>query len=771
MWSELGIIPGLLLVVLTALFRSTVAAEAEHSAALKNVSSSLITESYLKASPSAVSTNPKEPQNTRLVKMKNPLSASEPVAKVSETRAEISTRTLANVEKASSSANLIESHPEIVVNASTMLVQISSSAIEQEASAIVTPYKRINIIHTLINVPQTHSVSVQTKSSLVKPDQQTGILKEGQMTRITIQPKIVSSIASFGIPEQSSVASAVRGKMNDTDGENEKREPDTVSTYLTESKMAIKSATPQILPSHGKTQKLNITVTIASQSYDTKVDSSLITKDHASHMSYTKIKVNAIYSVNKTVSEKLSIQVDAWTNTTVFLHPSPSLVTKQNRNSSNINVVLTKAARNMTKLIPPGNYTTVQHGIIKSSISFGYTTTMRINATKEKWPDKTVSKNDVFYTNTSKAMQTKVNVAATVNRTTIINNSSSLDLFSKTFNNETKNLKRLTTDRIIRPSSSLSLPSKAVINSTEEIQKPSSISVVTKIDISKVESFHSEVKPTTTSLFKFSTTQYSIPTRPTSAEEIQKPSSISVVTKIDVSKVESFHSEVKPTTTSLFKFNKTQYSTPTRPTSAATKLKEQQFLCTIKITSEVFKDEYITSVRAFRQKGREVAEEFDKVFKNMPEYLYTDVLRLFKGSLGCDVIIHTESVESQPVEKINDILHQAKNTKGGFGKFEVGDIDVKEKEPDVQGRDENDKSKTWGRMPLITISVLGGVCLVLFVIVISQCIQKRHYSHSLAGSNEIREYSPDIQLKYNDDSGYKDDERVPMTTFNQTDIY
>ena len=708
MWSELGI-TGLLLAVLTTLLRNaSVTAEAEHTVSLISISSSLITEPYLKSSPSAVSSNPKDLLNTRLVEMKKSLLASKQVVKVSETRAEISTRILPNVEKASSSVHLIQSHPEIAANTSTILVQ-ASTVINQEVSAIVMPYKKRNTIHTLINVPQTHSVSVQTKT-LTKPDQQTDIFKESQKTRATIQAKIiVSSIASSGMPEQSSVASVVRGKMNDTDGEDKKREPDAVSTLSPESKMAIKSATYQILPSHGKTQNLNVTVTIALQSYDTKLESSIITEDDVSNMSYTKIKASAIYSVNKAMSEKPSIQVNASSNRTVFLHPSPSLVTKQNRSLSNINMVFTKAALNMTELTLSGNHTTVQHSITEGSFLLGYNHTMRINSTKGKWPDKTVSKINVSYTNTSMAIETKVNVAATVNRLTIISNSSSLDIFSKTFNNETKNLTRLTTYRTISPSYG-------------EIQKPSSISVGTKIGVSKVESSHSEVKPTTTSLFTSSTTQYSI---------------------------------------------------PNRPTSAPINVKEQQFVCTIKITSEIFKDDYITSVRAFRRKSREVAEQFDQVFKNMPEYLYTDVLRFFKGSLGCDVIIHTESVESQPiqVEKIHDILHQAKNTEGGFGKFEVGDIDVKEKEPGVQGRDENDESKTWGRMPIIIISVLGGVCLVLLVIIISQCIQKRHYSHSLAESNEIREYSPDIQLKYNDDSVYKDDERVPMTTFNQTDIY
>ena len=632
MWSELTITHGLLLAVLTTLLLpNTIMAKAEHTTALTNVSSSVITEPYLKASPSAVSTYPKDLPSTKLIEMKKPLLASEAVAKVSETKVEITTRILPNVKK---------------------------------ASAITMPHKKRNTIHTLIIVPQTHSVSVQTKSALMQPGQQAGSLKEGEMTRTTIQPKVVSSIASFEIPGPSSVVSVVRGKMNDTVSENKM-----------ESKTAMKSATPEILPSHGKTRNLNIIVTIASQSYDTKLESSIVTEDDVSNMSYTKIKASAVYSVNKTVSDKLSIQLDASTNRTVFLHPSPSSVAKHNTSLSNINSVFTKAARNMTKLTPSGNYTTVQHSIIKDSFLLGYNHTMRINATNEKWPDRTSSKSDVFYPNTTKAMQTKVNVAATVYSTTIITSSSSLDLFSKTFNNETENLKRLKTYQTIRPSSSLSLPSKAVMNSTRGIQKPSSISVGTKIDVSKLESSHSEVKPTTTSLYTNSATQYSI---------------------------------------------------PSRPTSAPIKLKEQQFLCTIKITSEVFKDEYITSARAFRQKSREVAEQFDQVFKNMPEYLYTDVLRLFKGSLGCDVIIHTESVDSQPVQvkKINDILHQAKNTKGGFGKFEVGDIDVKEKEPDVQGRDENDKSKTWGGLPIIIISVLGGVCLVLLVIVISQCVSK-----------------------------------------------
>ena len=158
------------------------------------------------------------------------------------------------------------------------------------------------------------------------------------------------------------------------------------------------------------------------------------------------------------------------------------------------------------------------------------------------------------------------------------------------------------------------------------------------------------------------------------------------------------------------------------PTSMATKLKEQVFQVTMKIKSEEFKKEYDTSIRAVNEKVREIEKQFDLIFETMPEYVYTEFKRLLRN-FGCEVDIHTESLETKPVsvEKIQSILNGAKTKERGFGNFVVDNIHVVERDPDVKERQEDEK-ETWGRLSIIVISILGGVCFVLLVLVISQCV-------------------------------------------------
>lgn len=180
--------------------------------------------------------------------------------------------------------------------------------------------------------------------------------------------------------------------------------------------------------------------------------------------------------------------------------------------------------------------------------------------------------------------------------------------------------------------------------------------------------------------------------------------------------------EMKPTSRVFFASSTNGYSTlvPTRSTSSG-KRKQQSFSVKLKIMSEEFKNEY-RSGEAFEQKSKEIRQQFNYVFRHMHEYLYTDVLRFFKGSLGCDVIIHTLSADSDGVsaQEIHNTIEKASNTTGRFGKFVVSDIEVKEQKDEE--KEDDDEKETWGRLPVIVISILGGVCLVLLVLVISQCV-------------------------------------------------
>ena len=180
--------------------------------------------------------------------------------------------------------------------------------------------------------------------------------------------------------------------------------------------------------------------------------------------------------------------------------------------------------------------------------------------------------------------------------------------------------------------------------------------------------------------------------------------------------------EMMPTSTVFFPSSVKGYNTlvPTRPTSSGIR-KQQSFSVKLKIISEEFKSEY-RSGEAFEKKSKEIRLQFNHVFRHMDEYLYTEVLSFFKGSLGCDVIIHTLAAESDGVsaEEIHNTIEKASNTTGIFGKFVVDDIEVKEKKGEE--KEDDDEKETWGRLPVIVISILGGVCLVLLVLVISQCV-------------------------------------------------
>ena len=180
--------------------------------------------------------------------------------------------------------------------------------------------------------------------------------------------------------------------------------------------------------------------------------------------------------------------------------------------------------------------------------------------------------------------------------------------------------------------------------------------------------------------------------------------------------------EIMPTSTVLFASNTNGYSTlvPARPTFSG-KRKQQSFSVKLKIISQEFKIEY-RSGEGFEKKSKEIRLQFNYVFIHMHEYLYTEVLSFFRGSLGCNVIIHTLSADSDGVsaEEIHNTIEKASNTTGRFGKFVVGDIEVKEKKGEE--KEDDDEKETWGRLPVIVISILGGVCLVLLVLVISQCV-------------------------------------------------
>ncbi len=712
MWLRLAVRRQLLLAVITILLRNTVIAETQHIATLTKFASSVITEPLTGAPPHS-SANAEPLPKTQLVETRYTsysnkqlvtnkysiiskgikdimvnstavLYASEPNLDQSGKRAEISARISSEVKMASS-AYLVESGPHTIVHDKSKIIVTSTIPVENSTSHI------------------TEAENKRDENVIVSMDSE--------------ESKIMMKTTTSASPKQ--------------------------SLYI--------SAALEIPPNSVKSRIINITATtlpMRQSTNGTKEDVSFIfNRENIANISYTKTEVSASYFEN--VSEEphtgiSSVEVKQ-ANKTAVLEPSPSLVAKQNR--SKMNMVFTVPTPNMTEqsynkmsnsgVFPAANDTRAQYSKFKSAL-LTYNDTMKIDATKEKWPGNTITLNEskTININITKEMETKVkpiltkinlgnitmssrvvkfedetsivslmrfisssyvpsDIPATANRTMMASNVAISSQFSKIFSNQTQILDNFTTYGVVRPANTVSSFYKTVTNRTGEIQVLYS-GTITK----KPPAIHTSVS------------SYSMK-------------------KIEISDTIV---EIKPTSIVLMTYSTVQHSTrvPTKPTSSPTKPKEQQFRVTIKIISETFKEKYVTSARAFRKKSREIADELDQVFKNMPEYLYTEVLSFFSGSLGCNVVIHTESEQSQPVsvEEIQNTLDQAKRTKGGFGKFDVGDIsDVKEKDPNVLGTDQDeDKRETWGRVPVIVISVLGGICLVLLVIVISQCVSKTRFN-------------------------------------------
>ena len=176
----------------------------------------------------------------------------------------------------------------------------------------------------------------------------------------------------------------------------------------------------------------------------------------------------------------------------------------------------------------------------------------------------------------------------------------------------------------------------------------------------------------------------------------------------------------KPKSTSMITPTASVYQT-----SSPIKLKKQAFKVTMKITSEKYKKEYDTSIRAFKEKGKEIEKQFDRIFEKMTEYVYAEVVKFSNPYLGCEILVHTESADKKAVtvEEIQNILEAAKNTTGGFGNFVVGDIDVEERKEgqDQDDDDDDDDGETWG-VSIIIISILCAICLLLILALIYLCV-------------------------------------------------
>jgi hypothetical protein len=761
MWLGLAFTHGLMLAFITILHRSTVKAEAEQTKALTNVLSTVTTEPPSNV-PLQSSVHSETKPITQLLEMKNISSsintlstngysiiskdtkdsivnssdlfyATKAIPEASTIRREIPTRISSNAKLASSSVYRIESSPlmkavnkskKTVAMVSTMAVQASTIS-KQETTPILIHSKQRNENATRpVIVSQTHSVSMAMGSS-IQPKYLT--VSSNTAHKSTIIIPLASSKH-----EQSSITLGMHGKANTSDTEETSF---TVSMPWENSKIMILTTTSvkSMHPNSGKSQMINITASTAPPESKSNWAIVVVTEEKNTSIpfiratkSFTKTEVSASYSEN--ISEKAHMKANSTkgistseikqANMTAVLEPSPSLVSKQK--ISEIKVVFTSHVVNMTEMLyskiskgrinPTRNDTTVQHSISKSGL-LANNYTSKINSTKEKIPDKTINLENIITSSpveklvslnktliptpvpyiSSLERYVSSDMAVIANRSTMASHIPMSGQFSKISSNQTHIAKNVTTFRVIQPSTSLLSFYKIVTNRTEEIQVSPSITKVKK---------------------------------PYTSYTIHASDSIYSSRNVEISDT---NVEIKPTSTTLFAYTTIQYSThvSTRPTSSPTKLKVQQFPVTIKITSETFRNEYMTSARALRQKSNEIAEQFDRVFKDMEEYLFTEVLRLFNGSLGCDVVIHTESVESKPVsiDRISNTLKQAKSTKGGFGKYVVGNIDVEEKNPDVQGRDD-DKKETWGRMPIIVISILAGLCLVLFVMVITQCVSE-----------------------------------------------
>ncbi|CAB4029776.1 Hypothetical predicted protein [Paramuricea clavata] len=744
MWLGQAFTHGLLLTFITILNRNTVNAEAEQTTALANVLSTVTTEPPSNVALKSSVYSETKP-NTQPLKMKNISTsintlltngysiistdtkdiiinssalfyASKAIPEASTIRGEIPTRISSSAKLASSSVYRIESSPLMkAFNDSKktvvpiMAVQASTTS-KQETSPILIHSKERNENATRrVIFSQTHSVSMALGSS-IQPKHPT------VSSNTPRQSTILNTLASSN-HEQSSITLSLHGKANTSDTEETSF---TVSMPWENFKIMMLTTTSvkSMHPNSGKSQMINITASTAPPESKSNRAIVVVTKEKNTSIpfiratkSFPKTEVSASYSRN--ISEKAHMKANS---------------------TKGISTSEIKQANKTAVLEPSPSLVSKQN---RSEIKVVFTSPA-VNIT------------EMLYSKISKGR-----FNPTRNDTTVQHSTSKSGLLANNYTSK--------------------------MNSTKEKRPDKTTNLenfITSSPVEKLDSLNKTLIPTPvpyiSSLERYvSSDMTAIANRTTMASHILMSGQFSKISsnQTHIAKNVTTFRMIQPSTI-------IHYSTrvSTRPTSSPTKFKVQQFRVTIKITSETFRNEYITSARAFRQKSNEIAEQFDRVFKDMEEYLFTEVLRFFNGSLGCDVVIHTESVESKPVsiDRISNTLKQAKSTKGGFGKYVVGNIDVEEKSPDVKGRDDDDhedKKETWGRMPIIVISILAGLCLVLFVMVITQCIQKRHYSHSLADSNEIQEYSPAIQLKYNDDGAFKDEERVPMTTFNQTDIY
>ena len=391
-------------------------------------------------------------------------------------------------------------------------------------------------------------------------------------------------------------------------------------------------------------------------------------------------------------------------NMTITLKPSPSLIAKQqpsevqttslSESVKRKDILYSKSSaesilfiRRNDTIVPPDK--TKRFLYTSNSLT-------TVNDTMEKSLEKTMAKDKVTKFSSTPMMRSKnltvspsrytsSDIPSAANRSTIAQYSSMPDRFGKIVNSQSQILTNNTIFGMIQPSTMLSSLYNTLSNRTQ-------ISPSMKIK--------------------------EMPPKNETRLEILTYSSNKM-------KTSDIGEEKKQYATASSSYIEKDYTTPV-PTTAPPIIKLQQFRVTIMILSEEFKIEYLRkSSREFKQKSRRVEAQFDVVFQNMSTYEFTEVLRFFSGSLGCDLVIHTKSKESEPmsVEGINDTLNKAKNT-GRFGKYVVGDIKVKEESPDVEGRneDEKDEKETWGRIPIIVVSVLGGLCFVLIVMVISQCV-------------------------------------------------
>ncbi|XP_028407212.1 uncharacterized protein LOC114529596 [Dendronephthya gigantea] len=730
MWLERLTIRRLALSIFLNVFLFALAG-AQHTNASHNVSSAILTGSVSTLSGFRSTVDLENSLSTRPMKFMN-TSKSKPVmanftvmiyatgstSNWSEGGRKMTTEMLSAFKQTSTSPDYITSSMQNVFLSRTLMTHAQS-----------TPAKRLNGTNS-----STISSINRTIPKHVSPNE-----SERSMVSKTSQ-----------IPEKPLIVPG-NGKANITDvGSKTKLLVYTPS--LDSMQSFVSTSALKVIPTH-TTQVIGIVNTTAPSSLQIA----------STTLKYSKI-VSKVPRIDANLTFTTSTLTGKQANMTMILKPSPSLITKQQRSE----VETTSLSETLkSKVIPYSKssesilFTGRNDTIVQPKlVLFSSNSLAAVNDTMESILDKTMAKESVTRFSSVPMLRSKNLTASPIrnifvsqvhtssdippvaNRSTIARYISKPDLFSKIVSNRSEILANNTIfgmipSIILRPSTILSSFYNTLSNRTEEIAISPSMTIKEKPKRSET---------------KFGILRYS--TQISDKSEVKKPY----------------------ITASSWYIGK-ERSTPVLSTLLPMAMvKEQQFRVTILILSEKFQEEYlIKSSNEFKQKSREIETQFNIVFQSMPKYVFTEVLKFFSGSLGCDVIIHTKSKDSEPVSvvEVNDTLNKARNTKGGFGKYIVGDIKVKEESPDVEGRDEDEKDEkeTWGRIPIIVVSILGGVCFVLIVMVISQCIQRRHYSHSLADSNEIQEYSPAIHLKNNDDVLYKDEERVPMTTFNQTDIY